>query len=259
MFRGSPELLSRGVAYTSFYLMGWSPSFWTIGNNILTGHLDEDGGEGKKKNAADGDVAAAVPRAKLSLSKRVANIPSKLKSIAESPAVRKVLSPPIVACMTGLVIGLSPPLRWLLMREGAPLGPMWSAFSNLTAAYTPSGVLVLAGSLANCPPGKWFSRDTQKTILAVGMARWFLLPLVTSGLLFGGVKYGLVPPDPMLLFVLLIESCMPSAQNSVIMLQVAGLQDEAGRNARTLCTLYLISIVPVSILLTVFISALKLV
>lgn len=41
-----------------------------------------------------------------------------------------------------------------------------------------------------------------------------------AGLLLGGVKYGLVPQDPMLLFVLLIESCMPSAQNSVIMLQV---------------------------------------
>lgn len=50
-----------------------------------------------------------------------------------------------------------------------------------TAAYTPSGVLVLAGSLANCPPGEWFNKDTGKTILAVGMARWLLLPLVTSG------------------------------------------------------------------------------
>lgn len=44
--------------------------------------------------------------------------------------------------------------------------------------------------------------------------------VVSAGLLFGGVKYGLVPQDPMLLFVLLMQSCMPSAQNSVIMLQV---------------------------------------
>ncbi|CAN0514629.1 unnamed protein product [Ectocarpus sp. 12 AP-2014] len=80
MFRGSPELLSRGVAYASFYLMGWSPTFWTIGNNILTGHLHQDGGGGggKEKSAAEGDVAA-VPKAKLSLSKRVANLPSKVK------------------------------------------------------------------------------------------------------------------------------------------------------------------------------------
>ncbi|CAN0250926.1 unnamed protein product, partial [Laminaria digitata] len=44
MFRGSPELLTRGVAYVSFYLMGWSPTFWTVGNGILTGHLDETDG-----------------------------------------------------------------------------------------------------------------------------------------------------------------------------------------------------------------------
>eukprot|EP00752_Nemacystus_decipiens_P012493 g11065.t1 len=252
MFRGSPELLTRGVAYVSFYLMGWSPTFWTIGNNILTGHLDEPQGENEKQ-------IVGAPKAKLSLSERAASIPSKVKSIAGGPTARKILSPPIVACLAGLVIGLSPPLRWLLMRKGAPLGPMWAAFSNLTAAYTPSGVLVLAGSLANCPPGKWFTKDTGKTILAVAMARWLLLPLLTSGLLFGGVKYGLVPQDPMLLLVLLIESCMPSAQNAVIMLQVVGLQDAAGRCARMLCTIYLISIVPVSILLTIFISALKLV
>ncbi|CAM9548040.1 unnamed protein product, partial [Hapterophycus canaliculatus] len=220
MFRGNPELLSRGVAYVSFYLMGWSPSFWTIGNTILTGHLKE--GKGRQEDSA-ADEVPELPEKRLSLSQRVTSVPSTIKSVVDRLVAKKILSPPIVACMTGLVIGLSPPLRWLLVRDGAPLGPMWAAFSNLTAAYTPAGVLVLAGSLANCPPGKWFSRDTQKTILAVGMARWLLLPLLTSGLLFAGVKRGLVPQDPMLLFVLLMESCMPSAQNSVIMLQVRDL------------------------------------
>lgn len=52
-------------------------------------------------------------------------------SIAGGPTVRRILTPPIMACLAGLVIGLAPPLRWLLMREGAPLGPMWAAFSNL--------------------------------------------------------------------------------------------------------------------------------
>lgn len=40
--------------------------------------------------------------------------------------------------------------------------------------------------------------------------------------------------------------------------QVAGLQDAAGRCARTLCIIYLISILPVSFLLTFFLSALEL-
>lgn len=35
----------------SFYLMGWSPSFWTIGNKILTGHVNEEKG-GQEKTTA---------------------------------------------------------------------------------------------------------------------------------------------------------------------------------------------------------------
>lgn len=31
-------------AARSFYLMGWSPTFWTVGNEILTGHLDKQAG-----------------------------------------------------------------------------------------------------------------------------------------------------------------------------------------------------------------------
>ncbi|CAN0264600.1 unnamed protein product [Ascophyllum nodosum] len=251
LFRGSPEQLTRGIAYVSFYLMGWSPAFWTVGKSFVTGHLDD-----AKKKEDKGDLTdAGTPKQRsISAKKLVANV----RSFAGGSTAKSIFSPPIVACLVGLVIGLSPPLRWLLMRPGAPLEPLWAAFTNLTVAYTPSGILVLAGSLANCPPGEWFSKETRKTLLAVGTARWLFLPAITSALLFGGVKYGLVPRDPMLLFVLLLESAMPSAQNSVIMLQVAGLQDAAGRCARTLCTIYLLSIIPLSILLTAFISALSL-
>lgn len=54
-------------------------------------------------------------------------------SIIGGPTAKRILSPPIIACMAGLVIGLTPPLRWLIMREGAPLGPMWAAFTNLVS------------------------------------------------------------------------------------------------------------------------------
>lgn len=47
--------------------------------------------------------------------------------------MKKILSPPIVGCIAGLTIGLTPPLRWLLMRPGAPLGPVWAAFTNLVS------------------------------------------------------------------------------------------------------------------------------
>lgn len=51
-----------------------------------------------------------------------------------------------------------------------------------STAYTPAGVLVLAGSLANCPPnGRLISKSTAKTIASVALLRWLLMPLATAG------------------------------------------------------------------------------
>ena len=35
----------------SFYLMGWSPAFWTVGKSFVTGHLDD-----AKKKEDKGDL-----------------------------------------------------------------------------------------------------------------------------------------------------------------------------------------------------------
>lgn len=246
-----PAILARGVAYVSFYLMGWSPTFWTIGNEILTGHLNRQTDGSARVSDTGQELPAATPR----LAERAKDVFGRTRTMA-----KKFLSPPIVGCVAGLAIGVLPPLQWLVMGPRAPLSPLWAALINLSTAYTPAGVLVLAGSLANCPPnGRLISKSTAKTIASVALLRWLLMPLATAGLLLGGLKLGVVPPDPMLLFVLMLESFMPPAQNSVIMLQVAGLQDAAGRNARTLCTTYLISILPVSVLLTTILTSLKLV
>jgi hypothetical protein len=48
---------------------------------------------------------------------------------------------------------------------------------------------------------------------------------------------------------------MPPAQNSVIILQVAGMRDAAGRMARSLCLFYLVGVLPVSALLTLFLQS----
>jgi predicted permease len=53
-----------------------------------------------------------------------------------------------------------------------------------------------------------------------------------------------------LTFVLLMEGCMPPAQNSVIMLQLEGLTERAGRMAKMLALLYSVAVVPVTILMS---------
>ena len=58
--------------------------------------------------------------------------------------------------------------------------------------------------------------------------------------------------------VIALQASMPPAQNSTIILQVAGLQEAAGRIARMLCILYLIGILPMSILVTTYLQVFKL-
>jgi hypothetical protein len=94
-------------------------------------------------------VAAAVERGRRALS---------------SPTVARILSPPIVGCITGLFVGTCAPVRGVLAAQGAPLGFLWNSLRVLAAAYTPCGILVLAGSLANGEPQNMWTRSTAKKV-----------------------------------------------------------------------------------------------
>ena len=68
-----------------------------------------------------------------------------------------MLTPPIIACMCGLVVGAVPPLRALLLPPAAggaaPL-PVFSCLQTFGKAYAPAALLVLAGSLASADAAK---------------------------------------------------------------------------------------------------------
>ena len=51
-------------------------------------------------------------------------------------------------------------------------------------------------------------------------------------------------------FIILLEGCMPPSQNTVIMLQLDELPERAARMAKLLTTIYVISILPVTIALS---------
>ena len=55
--------------------------------------------------------------------------------------------------------------------------------------------------------------------------------------------------------MLLMQSCMPSAQNSVLALQVRGAPERATLMARMLLVVYVAAAVPLSLLITCFLQA----
>jgi predicted permease len=61
LFQGHPDptMLSRSMAYVSFFLMGWSPIFWTRGFSELVGK-EKSGGGGLKRALGPPIVACAI-------------------------------------------------------------------------------------------------------------------------------------------------------------------------------------------------------
>jgi predicted permease len=252
LFRTQPELLAQSYAQVSLFLVGWSPFFWSFGRQVL---IKED------------DTGATTT---IGLMKRLAGL-------------KRLFPPPVIGVMAGLAVAVSP-LRPLILSSAlsentAPLGVVYNSFQNLGRAANPLALLVLTSSLALGASTKkpeaaaavtaadakagidTAPRNPLKRWACVSIARFVMSPLLMLGLLRGMAKVGMVRAaslDPMLWFILLLQSSMPPAQNSVLMLQVAEKGDEASRMARFLFSLYATAMLPVVIIVTLALRALQL-
>ena len=244
LFRADPTQLARANALVAMFLLGWSPLFWTLGFSLLAG-TPEPGSDQASRPAA---VSA--------------NVLDTLR--------RRTLTPPICACLAGMVVGGVPALRSLLVpgAGGALVLPLHRCLSIFAKAYSPAALLVLASSLATPirplggkggtarsdsgdgtiahPPATLRIRDTA----VVSAVRFLLLPLSFALALAGLRCGGILAADPLRDFVLIMQSTMPSAQNAVLALQVNGEPERASRMARLLLVIYLIALLPIATTLT---------
>ena len=262
LFRTSADrtLAPRAVAFISFYLLGWSPAFWTVGRNMLSPPSSgSDSGERSEK-------PPLVSKARLQL-------------VLSNPQTKRILSPPVMGCLLGAIIGGVPILRKTFLGSTAPLRPITDSLSTLGQAYLPAVILTLAGTLhqvlnagkarsttdtgaaaaAAATAGSTSSSSPYKRegvslatkVGALSLARFVAMPLAGLGLLAAGTRIGFIPRnDPLLRFILLMEACMPSAQNSVVILQLDKDVEGAGSMAKTLSALYITAVLPIAILLS---------
>lgn len=237
---GDAAVLARSSSYVSFFLLGWSPIFWSLGSAVLCG--GESGREG--------------PR-------------------VEPGMLRKVLSPPIVAALSGLAIAIAAPER-AISAAASPIRMMLTVLTNFGRAYPPSALLVLAGSLASTAQ-RGAQRETDpdlsirgsteedhgdgvgfgQCVAGVMACRYVLNPTVAVCVLSLLRRLGIVPSmaqDPLLAFVVLLQSAMPPAQNSVIMLQKEDRLEGAQEMSRLLFVTYLLAALPISLLVSLFLD-----
>ena len=234
IFQYHPDkaLLSKSISYISLYLLGWSPLFWIVGPAILS-----------SKDATANSQSTFIERAKVT--------------------AKRVLSPPVLASLFGMLVGITPILQKLIIAQEGLLHPIYEAMKTLGAAYLPTVLLVLAGSLSAATTGSVDSskspdsealvqrlkesRSFSLQVASIYLARFLLMPSLAFALLGAAKKYApgataYLAKDPMLLFILLLETCMPSAQNSTVILQLLGQKSAAGALAKVLMVTYVLGV-----------------
>jgi len=132
----------------------------------------------------------------------------------------QIISPPFLSSLTGITIGCVPFLRNLFVAQGAPLRVLFETGEMIGAPAIPCALLILGANLADRP--KADERAALSTILAVAWGRLILLPLIGCLVTLGLWHWGVIPRDPMLALVLMIEASVPSATNLVVMCQLHG-------------------------------------
>lgn len=234
-----PTLYPRAVAYISFYLVAWSPLFWTIGATIL--------------GAVKTQPAYSSLPSSSSLPPSPPPTPSStIRKVFSHPLCQKAISPPTLGCLFGAIVGVTPVLRSLFFGPAAPLASLFDALRTMGSAYLPTVLLVLAGSLA-----KGFEtlslKDTAlfKRTAAICVARFVLMPLTALALLRVGTAAALIPSsDKLLAFILLLQACMPCAQNTVVILQLQKRPAAAASMATLVSLTYILAVIPMGFLLS---------
>ena len=193
-------------------------------------------------------------------------------------SLEQIINPPVMGACAGIFLGSVPLCRKVFLSSNGWGAPLFGALQTFGQAYLPSTILVLSGSMAaasnrsdTTDHGEDGATDkitasgkktksvrvdptvSNSSILIVAIIKFVIWPLGTIGIchfLFGNDSYFLTKETPrnraILQFVVMLEGCMPPAQNSVLLFMLAGMKERAYRMTRMLTVLYLLSILPVT-------------
>lgn len=239
LFRDQPGLLGRVSSGVSLYLLGWNLSFWSLGYALVESASQEAAGPAKTEDSPEP--------------------PGKGASGLQRVILRVLSVPPVLGAVCGLIIGLTPFLRDPLVPiAGTPpkfLEPLFRAAESMGAAAIPCSQLVLAGSLADTGAGDFSGLDSllvpakvasRRGLAVVGFVRLIVLPVVAGlGLVHilkqNGMLENLSTSAKAVLYIMLSETSMPSAQNAVLIPRLVGRPDLSIAMARLSVGVYILT------------------
>lgn len=235
LFPHGDSLASDMTACISFYTLVESPIFYIFGADLLL-----------------------TPSEK----------PPRTKSTTQM-IIQSLLNLPMLASLFGVVIGKSAWVQQAIV-PGNSLAPVYASIETFAAAYLPSTILVLAGSMSNTQNSSKRLRKSESmgnnsstdrkiasknvSFLTIGLtclSRFILMPILTIGLVSAlsptFLAFETARNKALVSLVILMQGSMPPAQNSALLLTLADRVERASRLTKTLTICYILSIIPVTI------------
>lgn len=142
-----------------------------------------------------------------------------LRMLSREINIQALLAPSTTGAILGFIIGMVPQLRKLLIGSTAPLRVLQDSTSMLGDAAIPALTLIMGGNLLKGLKG---SGIRASLLIGIIVVRYIFLPLLGIAIVKGAVQLGLVNPDPLYQFVLLLQYALPPAMNIGTITQLFG-------------------------------------
>ncbi|XP_058736032.1 protein PIN-LIKES 3-like [Vicia villosa] len=145
-----------------------------------------------------------------------------IKVLVEKINLKALFKPETIGAIIGLIIGIVPIFRKLLIVNNAPLAVIEDTIVMVGDAAIPIMTLLVGANLVKGlkGPGKQFP-----VIVGIIVARFIALPLIGIGIVKGAIHFGLIHPDPLYQFVLLLQFALPPAVSMSTITQLFGVSE----------------------------------
>ncbi|XP_023767393.1 protein PIN-LIKES 7 [Lactuca sativa] len=137
--------------------------------------------------------------------------------------LEKLMAPPTLGSIVGLIFGATPWLKKLVIGDDAPLRVIQDSVTLLGDATIPCITLILGGNLIQ---GMRRTSIRPIIIITIICVRFVILPIVGIFVIKTASGLGLLPDDPLFSFVLLIQYTVPPAMNISTMTQLFNVGQE---------------------------------
>lgn len=168
-----------------------------------------------------------------------------------------------IATILGLIVTAISPIRSLFIAQdtttvNAPLGFVFEVSAFVGSAAVPMAMTNLGAAIGRLRFGKAFKALPSSIVVLIAVARLIVMPIIgiltVRGLVSGGV---LDKENKMLQFVLMLQSCVPTASTCAFFTQMFHPKGEAHAIANVILFQYMISMVTMSCALLAMIRTLN--